>query len=276
MNKIQRISGIDKDEFTREFVKKGKPAIITDLADAWPAKEKWTVGFFKTQYGDLDVPVFSKNFSKPGKKYMASETTMKFRDYLELIEAGPTDYRLFLFNIFKHAPELKKDFSEPTIMDGFMMRFPLMFFGGGGSNVQLHFDIDLSHVFHTQFFGQKRVVLFAPDQSRNLYQHPFTVRTPVDIDNPDLDKYPKFREVQGYEDVLEPGETLFMPSGYWHYMHYLTGGYAMSLRANESTVRKLKGLGNILFKVTFDKSMNYILGSRWNDMKENMAIRRAG
>lgn len=273
---IQRVAGLSKKEFGNEFVKKNLPAIITDYADSWPAKSKWTLDFFRSTYGHLDVPVFSKNFSKPGKKYMAAEQTMKFGDYLSLIEAGPTEYRLFLFNIFKHAPELKADFARPEIMDGFLMQFPLMFFGGGGSNVQLHFDIDLSHVFHTQFYGQKRVVLFAPDQSKKLYQHPFTVRTPVDIDNPDLEKYPKFREAEGYEDVLQPGETLFMPTGYWHYMHYLTGGYAMSLRANESLARKIKGAGNIVFKVSFDKAMNRLLGQKWNDVKEQMAIRRAG
>ena len=276
MKPIDRRSSLTPQEFEKEYLKPSKPVILTDYADAWPAKEKWTMDFFKENYSHLDVPVFSKNFSKPGKKYMAAEHTMKFGDYLKLIDSEPTDLRLFLFNIFKHAPELKKDFSTPTIMKGFLMRFPLMFFGGAGSSVQLHFDIDMSHVFHTQFHGRKRVVLFSPNQSVNLYKHPFTVRTPVDVDNPDFEKYPKFREVVGYEDELKPGETLFMPSGYWHLMNYLTGGYAMSLRSNESILRKAHGLYNILFKVTFDKAMNRLLGQKWNDMKEQMAIRRAG
>lgn len=276
MLKIDRRAGLTPEEFAKEYLKPQKPVILTDYADQWPCKSKWTIDFFRSNYGHLDVPVFSKNFSKPGKKYMSAETTMKFGTYLELIDSEPTDLRLFLFNIFKHAPELRNDFSTPTIMNGFMMRFPLMFFGGAGSSVQLHYDIDLSHVFHTQFHGRKRVVLFDQKQSVNLYKHPFTVRTPVDIDNPDLNKYPRFREVIGYEDELQPGETLFMPTGYWHFMDYVTGGYAMSLRANESVLRKAHGLYNILIKMPIDRGMNRLLGQKWNDMKEQMAIKRAG
>lgn len=276
MKTIERRAGLTKESFYEEYLNPQLPVILTDYADSWPSKTKWSMDFFKNKYGHLEVPVFSKEFSKPGKKYMSADKKMKFGDYLELIDSQPTELRLFLFNIFKHAPELREDFSTPTIMDGFMMRFPLMFFGGAGSNVQMHYDIDLSHVFHTQFHGRKRVLLFAPDQSRKLYQQPFTVRTYVDIDNPDYERYPKLKEVSGFEDELQPGETLFMPTGYWHYMDYVTGGYAMSLRSNESILRKANGLYNILVNMTIDKSLNRLFGEKWNDTKERIAFNRAG
>ena len=41
---------------------------------------------------------------------------MKFGDYLSLIEKGPTDLRIFLFDIFKKIPELADDIRFPTIM----------------------------------------------------------------------------------------------------------------------------------------------------------------
>lgn len=163
----------------------------------------------------------------------------------------------------------------PSIMDGFIKEFPFMFFGGQGSKVALHYDIDLSHVFLNQFHGRKRVVLFSPEQSKYIYQHPFTVASYVDVNNPDYEKYPALRKVQGFETILNPGETIFMPSGYWHYIEYTDGGYSMSVRANESYVRRAKGLWNIARHYVVDKGMNKIMGDDWRKMKEEMAKRRA-
>jgi hypothetical protein len=45
-------------------------------------------------------------------------------------------------------------------MGGFIKRFPLMFFGGKGAEVTMHYDIDCANVFLTQFVGNKRVDAF--------------------------------------------------------------------------------------------------------------------
>ncbi|MFN7116554.1 MAG: cupin-like domain-containing protein [Saprospiraceae bacterium] len=275
LHPIEKRSGLTRETFTQEYLLPAKPVVFTDLIDAWPAKTKWTIEYFKEHYGHLQVPVVSDNYSKPGKGYMTPDMEIPLREYLEKLEAGPTDLRLFLFNIFRHAPDLVHDFSIPTIMDGFIKEFPFMFFGGEGSKVALHYDIDLSHVFLNQFHGRKRVVLFSPEQSKYIYQHPFTVASYVDVNNPDYEKYPALRKVQGFETILNPGETIFMPSGYWHYIEYTDGGYSMSLRANESYVRRAKGLWNIARHYVVDKGMNKIMGDDWRKIKEDIAKRRA-
>lgn len=272
---IEKRSGLTREIFAKEYLLPAKPVVFTDLMDSWPAKTKWTIEYFKEKYGDLKVPVVSNNYSKPGKGYMTPDTVIPLHEYLEKLEAGPTDLRLFLFNIFRHAPDLVHDFSMPTIMDGFIREFPFMFFGGEGSKVALHYDIDLSHVFLNQFHGRKRVVLFPPEQSKNIYQLPFTVASYIDVNNPDYDKYPALRKVQGMETILNPGETIFMPSGFWHYIEYMDGGYSMSLRANESYVRRARGLFNIARMYVVDKGMNKIMGNDWRKIKEGLAKRRA-
>lgn len=275
LRSVDRRAGLTRQEFAAEYLLPSKPVVFTDLIDAWPAKSKWTIEFFKEKYGQLQVPVVSNNYSKPGKGYMTPDMVVPLREYLERLEQGPTDLRLFLFNIFRHAPELNQDFFIPDIMDGFIKEFPFMFFGGEGSKVALHYDIDLSHVFLNQFHGRKRVVLFGPEQSKHLYQHPFTVASYVDVNNPDYEKYPALRKAKGYETILEPGETVFMPCGYWHYIEYTDGGYSMSLRANESYVRRAQGLWNIARHYVVDKGMNKIMGDDWRKLKEGMAKRRA-
>lgn len=272
---IDHRTGLSRDNFRDTYLVPRKPVVFTDLMDTWPAKDKWRIDYLKKQYGQLKVPVYSENYSKPGKGYMEPDMKIPFKEYLELLEAGPCPYRLFLFNIFLHAGEMCKDFSMPTIMDGFFNEFPYMFFGGKGSKVALHYDIDLSHIFLNQFHGRKRVVLFPPEESHNIYQHPFTVASYIDVNNPDYEKFPALRNVKGYETYLDPGETLFMPSGYWHYIEYTDGGYSMALRSNDSYLRRFKGAINIARHFVVDKGMNKIMGSSWRELKTEMAKRRA-
>ena len=272
---IDRRSGLTRETFADEYLFALKPVVFTDLMDSWPAKNKWTIEYLKDAYGHIQVPLYSNNYSKPGKNYMVPEKEVPLREYLEILESGPTDLRMFLFNIFRYAPEMCNDFHVFDIMDGFIKDFPFMFFGGEGSKVALHYDIDLSHVFLNQFHGRKRVVLFGPEQSRNIYHHPFTVASYIDVNNPDYSQFPALKNVTGYETTLQPGETIFMPSGYWHYIEYTDGGYSMSVRANESYTRRAKGLWNIARHYVVDKGMNRLMGSDWRKMKESMAKRRA-
>lgn len=272
---IDRVSGLTKESFKEKYLSSATPVILTDLIDEWPAKEKWSLEYFKEEYGDLMVPVFSAKASQSGKTYMAPDTKMPLRDYISAIQQGPTDLRLFLFNIFKVAPELKKDYKIHTIMEGFYNEFPFTFFGGEGSKVAMHYDIDLSHVFLTQFDGRKRVVLFGPEYSKHLYQQPFTVASYVNVDNPDYEKYPALKHVKGYDCIIERGDTIFIPSGYWHYITYLDSGFSMNQRANESIPRKVWGAINIAKHYVIDKGMNKLMGEKWGEMKQTMAENRA-
>jgi len=151
-----------------------------------------------------------------------------------------------------------------------------MFFGPKGSITRMHQDIDMSNVFLTQFEGKKRVVLFAPDQSKLLYKLPFNVHSTVDIDNPDFEKYPGLHYVKGMEGILEYGDTLFMPSGFWHHIEYLEGGYGLSVRTIAANLPlKLKGLYYLTFQRKFDDGMRYLFGKKWFEFKQHIAQHRA-
>ena len=162
-----------------------------------------------------------------------------------MIRRGPAAWRIFLFNIFSHAPQLTKDFTWPEeYMKGFVKRVPMLFTGGQGSITHIHFDIDLSHILHTQFAGRKKVLLFPYTEQHKLYRKPFEVLSLADFSNYydetksklDTKKFPALETANGYEITIEHGDTLFMPGGYWHHMEYLDSGFAMSLRALNSSV----------------------------------------
>lgn len=272
---IERRSGLTRETFAAEYLEPLKPVVFTDLSANWPATKKWTIEYFKEEYGDLMVPVVSNNFSRPGKGYLAADMHIPFREYLEILESGPSDLRIFAWNIFWKAPELREDFEVHDIMDGFVNELPFLFFGCEGSRVTLHYDVDMSHVFLNQIHGRKRVILFSPEHSRHLYHLPFTVSSHVNILDPDFKKYPALQHVKGQEVTLMPGETLFIPRGYWHNIEYTDGGYSISLRSFDSILFKVQGLASITKNYAVDRLMNRFMGQRWYNMKVRMAERRA-
>jgi hypothetical protein len=271
---IERVSGISPREFKEEFQWKNKPCVFTDFMDGWGAMDKWNLDFFKNNYGHLKAPVFSNNYSKPGKGYMTHDTVMPFGEFLDITAAGNTDYRLFLFDIFEQAPELKKDISFPDYQK-LWVKIPLMFFGGVGAEVTMHYDIDCANVFLSQFVGNKRVILFPPEESEKIYHHPYTVKSLVSPQSPDFQKFPALRQVTGYDTVLKHGETLFMPTRYWHYMQYLDFSFGLAIRSQNSPLTAVRGSFNFAAHYIIDKGFNRLMGEKWHDWKERKAFEKA-
>ena len=273
-NLVDKVENITKKEFKERYLSTNTPVIFKDLAKNWRATTKWTFDFFKENYGDWEIPMYDDSYHNPGNGYMKPVSHKKFRDYLNIIETKPTSLRFHNFQIMKRAPELAKDYETPTIMNGFL-KFALMFFGGKGSALNLHYDIDCSHVFLTHFQTQKKVYLFPQEQSQLLYKLPYTNHSHLDILNPDYNKYPAYKYAKGLEATIEHGETLFIPKLWWHYVYYSKGGYSLALRANNSLKTKAKGLSNLVRLFTVDNGMNYLAGEKWKHYKDQKAEENA-
>jgi hypothetical protein len=275
---VERVRGLDRKTFVNEFIKPGRPVVLEDYAENWPAKNKWTFDYFRQVAGANVVPLYDNSKVDYTKKVNEPIATMTLSEYLDILQKEPTELRIFLYNIFSHAPELCGDFSVPDFAPNVLSRFPMMFFGGANSRVFMHFDIDMSHVFHTHFAGRKKAILFDYKYGDLLYRVPFAVHSneDIDIENPDVDKWPGLKHVQGYEADLGHGDTLFMPSGMWHYMKYLDGSYSLSLRAlNSSPLTKLKGVYNVIVMRQIDNLARKIGGQGWIDYKDRWSIQRA-
>jgi hypothetical protein len=271
---IPRVERLATGEFRSSYLEPNRPVVIKDLASSWPALKKWTPQFFATEYGSLPVKVYDSSFARSGTSYMSSLRKVPFKEYLDLMLTSSMDLRLFAFNIFWQAPELKQDILWPDMTQGFSKKFIFMFFGCKGSVTPLHYDPDLPHLLHTVLYGKKRVVLFANEESNNLYKHPFNTRSYVDVDHPDFSKFPRLQEATGYQAIIHPGETLFMPSGYWHYMVYEEAGYALCTRcAKLPLARKLRAYFNLLVCFPMDKIMNKLTAEPWFRWKEERARR---
>lgn len=156
----------------------------------------------------------------------------------------------------------------------------MLFVGGKGSVTHMHFDMDLSHILHTQFAGRKRVLLFPYVEQYNLYRKPFEVLSLADFSGyysetaskVDYQRFPALRYAKGYEVILEHGDTLFMPAGYWHHMEYLDSGFAMSLRAMQPGISgKLHALWKLVGMRNIDTLMKKTMPLPWYSWKEKLA-----
>ena len=279
LSPITVVDDISKADFEKYYLKTRKPLVIRNMAKNWPAYHKWTLDYMKTVVGDQIVPLYDSSKADPSKPINASAAEMKFGDYIDLIKETPTDLRIFLFDPIKFAPNLLDDYIAPKkLMGGFLDRYPNMFFGGKGSVTFLHYDIDLAHIFHTHFNGRKHVILFENKWKDRLYQIPFATYAleDYDIENPDFEKFPALKGIKGIEGYLEHGDTLFMPTGYWHWMKYLDGSFSISLRAwDKSLAVKAKSLYNLTVQRKFDDFMKANFREKYMAWKEKLAFKRA-
>lgn len=277
LKSVLKVESISQEEFKNNYYNSMKPLVIKGIAQKWPAYDKWNWDYFKSMVGDVEVGVYNNIKSDAYTPINKADGYMKFGEYLDLVKKGPVELRIFLFNLFQHAPQLVNDFTWPEdIMKGFVKRFPMLFVGGAGSVTHMHFDIDLSHILHTQFMGKKRVLLFPFEEQHKLYRKPWEVLSFANFENYfdpeksklDLNQFPEVAKAKGYEVILEHGDTLFMPAGYWHHMEYIDSGFAMSLRALQSSVvGKLKGVWNLFGMRNIDTFMKKTAPEWWYNYK---------
>jgi hypothetical protein len=276
LQSVDRVELIKPDDFRRNYYLPKKPLVITELAKQWPAYNKWTWDYFKEIVGDERVPLYNNVKSDAYTPINTADDYKTFGEYVDMIQKGPAGWRIFLFNIFDHAPQLISDFTWPEdLMKGYVKKYPMLFTGGQSSITHMHFDIDLSHILHTQFSGRKRILLFPNEEQHKLYRKPFEVLSLADFSNynqnsgnPDYEKFPALKYAKGYELILGHGETLFMPAGYWHHMEYLDSGFAMSLRAMQSSLSgKAMGVWNLFGMRSIDTLMKKSFPGWWYKYK---------
>merc|ERR1719174_3348063 len=86
---------------------------------------------------------------------------------------------------------------------------------------------DQQHNLFLQLRGFKRFLLFDPLLAPALCtfptHHPLDRKAMLDLEHPDLRSFPRARALagRGVEVLLGPGDVLFLPMGWWHYVHSL-------------------------------------------------------
>ena len=216
------------EQFYREHFFANRPVVLTGLAEGWPALERWTPDQLGSRFGDVVVEVTHGRESDP--RYEANfrdhVTKVRFGDYVSRVEQGGASNDLYLVarNHVLDVPglrALKEDFACP---DGFLdpatrqQPYVRLWFGPPGTLTPLHCDD--RNILFAQVRGRKQVKLVAPYYYARLYNEE-SCYSRVDLEDVDLERFPAMADVTVLNVVLEPGECLFIPLGWWHWVKAL-------------------------------------------------------
>jgi hypothetical protein len=221
-DRVEKRSFVSRDEFVERYVRGCRPVVLTEVARDWPAMRRWSPQYLQQHFGHLEVEVQAERNSDPKfeQNKLALRRKVNLGQFVDQVLAGgaTNDYYLTANNEILRRPELAPLLEDIGSLPDFCVRADLpraanFWFGPAGTNTPLHHDTLM--LLHTQVVGRKRWRFISPLETPRLYNY-VGVFSPIDLDRPDLERYPLFRDVKVLEVIVEPGETIFLPLGWWH------------------------------------------------------------
>ncbi|XP_075285933.1 HSPB1-associated protein 1 [Opisthocomus hoazin] len=132
------------------------------------------------------------------------------------------DYK-YIARIFEDKPEIFQDIRWSDFgFPGRSGKESTLWIGSEGANTPCHLDsYGCNLVLQVQ--GRKRWHLFPPGDTSCLYptRIPYeesSIFSKVNVANPDLKRFPEFRNTTAHVVTLSPGQVLLVPRHWWHYV----------------------------------------------------------
>jgi hypothetical protein len=255
---IVRRAGLDRATFECDHLAAGgSPVILTDVVPAWDAYRKWSFDFFASAFGNELVPLSPSLSSSVVKVTKLSAFLSHIQDpqgdlpgfWTELRSgkpaAGPAhqipSYYLLGWYAFQRHPQLLDDIQplpvciedwegalEPGLRESIQAvsgcETTSLYVGATGTVSHLHQDFWGTHGWLAQIRGRKKVFLFAPDAGVGVGAD----AARFDPETPDLSLLAGARDVTAFTATLAPGELLFTPSRWWHWVKGLEATITVS------------------------------------------------
>ncbi|MEX0446279.1 cupin-like domain-containing protein [Xenorhabdus sp. SGI246] len=277
---IERIKMLSCEVFFERYMRKHRPAIITDLFAGQPLARVKTKADAVKVFADIQIPL-DDNYDSAIKisdirdhldsrlsqhykmheedaipKYQGSRISLS--DYFQVIEGRKN--RDIIRVAFLTDEAMQKSFKIPEVC------FPQAgesqtllnhnFIGVKGSFSNIHFDKDGLHAFLYSIIGRKRFILFPRESTSKLA--PFTQFSSWSLQNFSDEDRAGFLEYTGGEEIiLNPGEAIYFPPYAWHYADYLDDCWSLNLRFRRKD--EITDLLNWTFPDLYSKELGHLL-----------------
>lgn len=217
------------------------PVRLTGCITHWPALILWRdINYLKKVAGARTVPIeLGDHYVHPtwSQKLMTVGEFIESHIVQQMDENTPIGY-LAQHPLFEQVPELMSDISEPeycclsdNLDDNAVTEETDInaWFGPKGTVSPLHYDP--KHNLLVQVVGEKRIILYDPNESENLYPHEgsFLSNTAqVNPEEPDYKTFPNYKNSVAWECHLKQGEMLYIPPKWWHHVRSLSTSFSVS------------------------------------------------
>jgi len=222
---IERVTGLSGETFLERYYAVNRPVILKGEMANWPALGRWSPAYLKTAIGDRRVEfqddrVGDERFEMNKEAHRREAPFDVFLERILRPGAGNNAY-LTAYNSAINAEALSVLHADCGDLEKFLDRraaaaHGMMWIGPAGTVTSLHHD--LTNNFIAQVVGRKRIRMAPAAEVGKLYNHRHVFSEIPDLDDPsiDLGRHPRLSELRSYDVLLEPGEILFMPVGWWH------------------------------------------------------------
>ncbi len=138
--------------------------------------------------------------------------------------------------VFKELPFFQPKKSlfmvEPDEQRGIHCRF-------GMKSVIAESHWDGSRNYAASLGGLRRWILNSPSQCKHTYMfkkgHPAARHSEVDWSKPDYERFPDFVHLQANEVIVRPGDVLYLPTYWFHYIISLNINYQCNTRSGKTS-----------------------------------------
>jgi len=202
----------------------GLPFLIEGAARRWPLCAL-TPQTLREEFGALPVRARVGDYINTAFAPDRAMQDMSMLAYLELAADGANALPPYVGNL--ELRELNRFCHWPAWLA--KPGPPRFWLGPGGTVTPLHCDYD-DNLF-AQIWGSKRIFLAPPHHDEFLYPreaNALLFGSPFDPEAPDYERFPLAREAALIECVVQPGDMLYVPAGWYHQVRALS----FSLSAN--------------------------------------------
>jgi lysine-specific demethylase 8 len=203
-------------------IRSRSPLKVSGLIDGWPAAA-WDFAALRATAGDRPVTALlglpSRGGELPGGQE-SYERRMTFGEFLDYA-VDPGDAAACYLGYARPAELIDDydtafDFTSLTGVDPHDTDTRL-WIGSAGTCSGLHSDLK-DNVF-AQITGAKRVFLVPLRETHLVYPYlDNIVNSRVDPEHLDVERFPRFRRARVFSTVVGPGDVLYIPRGWWHYL----------------------------------------------------------